>query len=65
MALATGSTGITDPLAIVLLACRVGQSIVHLASVSNLAVNMRFALFAAQIGIVAYWLLQIVSKFGG
>ena len=65
LAMATGSTGITDSLALVLLACRVGQSIVHLASVSNLAVNLRFALFAAQIGIVAYWLLQMYSKFGG
>lgn len=65
LALATGSTGITDSLACVLLACRVGQSIVHLASVSNLAVNVRFAFFGAQIGIVVYWLLQMFSRFGG
>ncbi len=63
LAMATGSTAITDPLALVLLACRIGQSIVHLASVSNLAVNLRFALFAAQIGIAAYWLLQLYSRF--
>jgi uncharacterized MAPEG superfamily protein len=65
LAIATGSTDITNGLALTLLACRIGQSAVHLASVDNLAVNLRFALFAAQIGIVAYWLLQMYSKFSG
>jgi uncharacterized MAPEG superfamily protein len=65
LALATGSTTTTNSLALVVLACRIGQSVVHLASVSNLAVNLRFALFAAQIGIAAYWLLQLYTKFAG
>lgn len=65
MAMATDSTAVTNGLACTLLACRVGQSVVHLASVNNLAVNFRFALFAAQIGIVAYWLLQMYTRFSG
>ena len=65
LALATGSTGITDPLAMVVLACRIGQSVVHLMSVGNVAVNIRFACFAAQVGISVYWLLQMAGKFGG
>ena len=65
LAIATGLTSVTDPLAMILLACRIVQSVVHLASVSNIAVNLRFAAFAAQIGIVAFWLIQLVAKFGG
>ena len=65
LALATGSTAITDPLALVALACRVGQSTVHLASTSVMAVNVRFSLFLAQIGIGAYWLIKLFAKFVG
>lgn len=64
LALATGNSSITDPLAMVVFACRVGQSVVHLASVSNIAVNLRFAFFVAQVGIAAFWLLQMAGKFG-
>ena len=65
LALATGSAAITDPLALIALACRVGQSTVHLASTSAMAVNLRFSLFLAQIGIVAYWLMKLYGKFVG
>jgi uncharacterized MAPEG superfamily protein len=64
LALATGNSTITDPLAMVVLACRVGQSVVHLSSVGNLAVNLRFAFFVGQVGIAAFWLLQMAGKFG-
>jgi uncharacterized MAPEG superfamily protein len=65
LALATGSTAITDPLALIALACRVGQSTVHLASTSVMAVNVRFSLFLAQVAIVAYWLVKLCGKFFG
>jgi uncharacterized MAPEG superfamily protein len=65
VALATGSTAITDPLALVALACRIGQSTVHLISTSVIAVNIRFAFLLAQIGIVAYWLLKLYARFFG
>lgn len=64
LALASGSAAITDPLAMLVLACRVGQSLVHLLSVSNVAVNLRFAFFGGQVGITVYWLLQMAGKFG-
>ena len=65
LALATGSAAITDPLALIALACRIAQSTVHLASTSVMAVNLRFGLFLAQVGIVAYWLYKLFGKFFG
>lgn len=55
VALVTGRTEITDPLAPWLLGARVVQSSIHLASVSVLAVNARFAAFATQMTISVYW----------
>jgi uncharacterized MAPEG superfamily protein len=54
-ALLSGRTGITDPLAPWLFAARLVQSCVHLASLSVLAVNVRFIAFAVQIAIAVYW----------
>ena len=65
LALATGSTALTDQLALVLLACRVAQSIVHLISTHVMAVNLRFAFLLAQIAIVATWLVHLYAKFSG
>jgi uncharacterized MAPEG superfamily protein len=61
-ALLTGRTGITNPLAPWLLAGRIVQSCVHLASLSVAAVNVRFVLFAAQIAIVVYWAYALLSS---
>jgi uncharacterized MAPEG superfamily protein len=55
VAIATGRSSITDPLAYVFLACRVFQSLVHLASLSPTAVTVRFTAFAAQMAIGGYW----------
>lgn len=63
LALATNSSVITDSLALWLLAARLGQSIVHLLSVSVLAVQIRFAFFLVQVLICIYWLAQFFSKF--
>ena len=54
-AMITDRTVVTDPLAPWLLAARVVQSGVHLASLSVFAVNLRFAAFAVQIAIAVYW----------
>lgn len=54
-ALLAGKTVLTDPLAPWLLAARVVQSCVHLASLSVAAVSLRFAAFAVQIVIAVYW----------
>jgi uncharacterized MAPEG superfamily protein len=63
LALATGSAAITNGLALVVLLARVVQSGVHLISVSNAAISLRFVLFLVQFGIVAYWLALLSQKF--
>ncbi len=59
VAIITGRAGVTDPLAPWLLAARVAQTSIHLASLSVMAVNLRFAAFVVQtvIGLVWAWRL--------
>jgi uncharacterized MAPEG superfamily protein len=52
---------VTDPLAYVLLAARIVQSGIHLASVSPAAVSARFAAFVVQLGIALYWAIHLVT----
>ena len=59
-ALVTNRTGITDPLAPWLLAARVVQSCIHLASLSVAAVNARFAAFVVQIVIASWWTIALL-----
>ena len=61
LAIATDTTAITDGLAYFLIGARVLQSVTHLASTSNLAVQVRFAFFVAQFLIGVYWVLQFVN----
>ena len=58
LAVIAGKSSITDPLAYVLLAARIAQSIIHLASTSSLAATARFTAFAVQIGIAVYWAIK-------
>lgn len=60
-ALATGNTAITDGLAVLLLAARVFQSVMHLISTSPIFVWLRFAGFLVQLLIVAWWLLRLAG----
>ncbi|MEH6671185.1 MAPEG family protein [Halopseudomonas sp.] len=60
-ALATGNTAITDGLAVLLLAARVFQSVMHLISTSPIFVWLRFAGFMVQLMIVAWWLLRLAG----
>jgi len=63
LALATGNAAITSSMALIVLACRVAQSAVHIASTSVLAVNLRFALFLVQFGIAACWADQLLMRY--
>lgn len=54
------SAFITDPLALWVLAARVGQSGVHLASTSARAVTVRFGFFLIQFVIIAYWAVRLL-----
>lgn len=59
LALLTHNTAITDPLAYWLLAARIAQSLVHLLSVTALAINLRFTFFAVQLVISGYWVIGL------
>ena len=65
LALATQTTEITNPLALIVLTARIGQSSIHLVSTSNLAVQARFSLFLVQVVISLYWLTAFWQRFAG
>jgi len=60
VAVVAGRSMVTDPLAYVLLAARILQSVIHLSSLSPLAVTLRFSAFAVQMAIAAYWVVQLL-----
>jgi uncharacterized MAPEG superfamily protein len=59
VAVLAGKANVTDPLAYALVAARIAQSTIHLASTSALAVTARFAAFAVQMGIAVYWAIRL------
>ena len=59
VAVVAGRATVTDPLAWVLLAARVVQSLIHLASTSPGAVTARFTAFGVQMGIAVYWVFGL------
>lgn len=60
VAILTGQTAITDPLAYVFLAARLAQSLMHLYGLSTPVVTTRFAFFAVQMAIGAYWAIRLL-----
>jgi hypothetical protein len=63
-AIATGQTEITNGLAMIFLGARVLQALVHLASTSVMAVQVRFAFFLIQFGIGIFWTLKFFGILG-
>jgi uncharacterized MAPEG superfamily protein len=62
IAVVSEKTDITDSLALGLLAARIVQSLLHLYSLSPVAVTLRFSAFAIQMGIAVYWsILLLIS----
>ena len=61
-AMVTGKTAITDPLAPWLLVARLVQSVIHLASLSEMAVSARFGAFLVQIVIAAWWTVVLLLR---
>jgi uncharacterized MAPEG superfamily protein len=61
VAAVTGRTDVTDPLALVLLAARIVQSVIHLASVSPTAITLRFTAFTVQMAIAVFWTVRLFS----
>lgn len=60
LAVATGMTVVTDPLAGVVLLARVGQSTVHMISTAPGAVMLRATLFSVQVFIWVWWSIALV-----
>lgn len=60
IAVVAGKSNITDPLAYVLLIARILQSVIHLSSLSALAVTLRFCAFAVQMDIGVYWAARLL-----
>jgi len=58
LAIALDVTAITDSLAMYMIGARILQAVTHLASTSNLAVQVRFAFFLVQVGIAIWWVMQ-------
>lgn len=59
LAVVADKSSTTDPLAYTLLAARMVQSLIHLASTSPKAVTARFMAFAVQMGIAVYWAFKL------
>ncbi|MEL7490643.1 MAG: MAPEG family protein [Pseudomonadota bacterium] len=58
-AIGTDQTALTDGLAYAFIGARIAQSLVHIASTSNIMVLVRFGFFGVQIGILIFWLLKL------
>ncbi len=56
---------LTDPLAWVFLIARIVQSLIHLCSISPVAVTLRFSAFAVQLLIATYWAFVLLLALTG
>jgi uncharacterized MAPEG superfamily protein len=61
VALITDRTGVTDWLAPTLLAARLIQSSIHIASISVPAAYLRFLAFVVQLVIAVYWAWELLA----
>ena len=59
-ALISEQTSVTDPLALVLLAARIGQSTVHIISTSVPAVMIRASFFSVQLALMGWLLINLL-----
>jgi len=62
VAVVTSRTAVTDSLACAFMAARLAQSLIHLASVSPMAVTLRFSAFAVQLVIAIYWSCALLQS---
>ncbi|MBI5277600.1 MAG: MAPEG family protein [Burkholderiales bacterium] len=61
LALATNRAAVTDPLALWLLGARIVQSSLHLWSLSEVAVTLRFTAFVVQMAIGVWWAVRLLA----
>jgi uncharacterized MAPEG superfamily protein len=60
VAVLAGRSSVTDTLAYTFLGMRILQSVIHLSSLSALAVMLRFSAFVVQMAIGGYWALRLL-----
>ncbi len=58
----SGKTAVTDPLAMVVVYLRIGQSLVHLLSTAVPFILIRATLFLGQLLIVLYWSYSLLTS---
>jgi hypothetical protein len=63
LALAADLSSITEGLALIMIGARIGQALIHIASTSVMAVQIRFVFFVVQLAIAGWWLVQLLSEF--
>lgn len=59
--IALGQTSISNDTAYYLIAARILQSLIHMISVSNNAVRLRFFFFFVQCVIAVYWIVKLLQ----
>lgn len=62
LALTTGHSEVTNPLAVWVLGARIAQSVTHLTSTSVRAVQLRFAFFLFQYVVQAVWVVRLFRE---
>ena len=62
IAIVSGREHVTDPLAYVLVAARLLQSLIHLSSSSSTAATLRFTAFFVQVMIGLYWSFKLLTS---
>lgn len=60
VAITSGRGHVTDPLALWLVSARVGQSVTHLISTRDWALNLRFVFFVAQMLVPLWWAVSLM-----
>lgn len=61
VAITSGYSQVTDPLALWLVVARIGQSVTHLISTRNWALNLRFVFFLAQMLVPLWWAVSLLG----
>lgn len=60
IAVVADRSAVTDPFAYVFLGARILQSVIHLSSLSAVAVTLRFSAFAVQMAIAVCWAIRLM-----
>ncbi|MCP5335674.1 MAG: MAPEG family protein [Oceanospirillaceae bacterium] len=63
LAIASGHGELLTPLAPLFLMARICQSLIHMLSISPVAVALRFSAYTLQLGLLVYWITLLAPHF--